>query len=171
MGTDDEAEDTEDETEETDCETEEVSGEERATKKKKERKENQQRKDGKENFTPQETAAQRIALMPEEQMSKAVTPISELRSNNESIDESTNLGQTKSKSSRKRKANEIDDGEEQIARTTVAKKANMNRRRQPVLTDAERKERRRIANKRSRESANRRKALARKQMEERTSET
>ena len=104
-------------------------------------------------------------------MPRAVTPMSELTSNNQSIDESTHLGETESTSSRKRKANEMDDGEEQTARTPVVKKANMNKRRQPKLTAAERQERRRSANRRSRESAKRKKALARKRMEERTSET
>ncbi|KAJ5517203.1 hypothetical protein N7527_008763 [Penicillium freii] len=156
MGTDDEAEETDYETEETECETEEVSDEETATKKKKkERKDNQQRTDSQEDHTPQETAAQRKTPMLEEQAS-----------NNGSIDESPHLGEAEGTSSRKRKANEMDDGEEQTAGTPVAKKANMNRRRE--LTAAERKEQRRNANRRSRDRK-RRKALARQEMEERTS--
>ncbi|CAI7596514.1 unnamed protein product [Penicillium viridicatum] len=161
MGTEDEAEETEyetEETEETECETEEVSDKERATKKKKkrkERKENQRRKDSQEDHTPQETATQRKTPMLEEQTS-----------NNESIDESPHLGEAEGTSSRKRKANEMDDGEEQTAGTPVAKKANLNRRRE--LTAAERKEQRRNANRRSRDRK-RRKALARQEMEERTS--
>ncbi|OQD62962.1 hypothetical protein PENPOL_c010G05151 [Penicillium polonicum] len=166
MGTDDEAEETEYETEETGCETEEVSDEKRATKKKKERKENQQRKDSQEGHTPQETAAQRKTSMSEEQMPRAVMSMSELTSNNESIDESPHLGEAEGTSSRKRKANEMDDGEEQTAGASVAKKANMNRRRE--LTPAERQKQRRNANRRSRERK-RKKALARQEMEERTS--
>ncbi|KAF4770869.1 hypothetical protein N7455_007204 [Penicillium solitum] len=164
MGTDDQAE-------ETEYETEEVSDEERATKKNKKRKEKKQRKDGEEDHTPEGPAAQRKTPIPEEQMPRAVTPMSELTSNNQSIDESTHLGETEGTSSQKRKANEMDDGEEQTARTPVVRKANMNKRRQPKLTAAERQERKQSANRRSRESAKRKKALARKQMEERTSET
>ncbi|OQD94313.1 hypothetical protein PENSOL_c026G07146 [Penicillium solitum] len=164
MGTDDEAE-------ETEYETEEVSDEERATKKNKKRKEKKQRKDGEEDHTPEGLAAQRKTPIPEEQMPRAVTPMSELTSNNQSIDESTHLGETEGTSSQKRKANEMDDGEEQTARTPVVRKANMNKRHQPKLTAAERQERKRSANRRSRESAKRKKALARKQMEQRTSET
>ncbi|KGO74136.1 hypothetical protein PITC_021940 [Penicillium italicum] len=150
MGTDDEAE-------ETECESEDVSDEEGVTKK----KGIQQRNDDKEDHTPQETVAQREST-PEEQMLRAVTPLSDLTSDHESADdESTDIGEAEGASSKKRKAIEMDNGENETMRTPAAKRANTNRRREPELTAAQRQEQKRIANRRKRERAKRRKALAR----------
>ncbi|KAJ5490324.1 hypothetical protein N7453_011149 [Penicillium expansum] len=149
---------TDDEAEETETETEEVSDEEGATKK---QKENQQRNDCEEDHTPQETMAQRETPTPEDQMLRAVTPISDLKSIYESTDESTDLGETEGTSSQKRKAIEMDDGEDETMRTPAAKRANTHRRREPELTAAQRQEQKRIANRRKRERAKTRKASAR----------
>ncbi|OQE77487.1 hypothetical protein PENNAL_c0061G04980 [Penicillium nalgiovense] len=110
---------TEDEAEETDCETEKSSDEEELAK---ERNENQQTTDEEEVRTPQGRVSQRMTPMPEEQMSRTMMPMSDLMSDSESIDESMHSGETEGKPSQKRKANEMEDSEDETSRTPAPKR-------------------------------------------------
>ncbi|KAJ6190348.1 hypothetical protein N7519_000369 [Penicillium mononematosum] len=158
---------TEDEAEETDCETEEWSDEEEPTE---ERNENQQTTDEGEVRTPQGRMMQRMTPMPEEQLSRTMTmtPMSDLTSDNESIDESLHPGETEGRSSQKRKANEMEDSEDETPRTPAPKRGNMDRRDGTGLTVAEREERKRMANRKKRARAKAKRARVRCETEERT---
>ncbi|KAJ5243917.1 hypothetical protein N7489_004013 [Penicillium chrysogenum] len=119
---------TEDEAEETDCEIEESSDEEELAE---ERNENQQTADEEEVRTPQGRMAKRMTPMPEEQLSRTMTmtPMSDLTSDNESIDEPLH------------------------PRETECEGGNMDRRDDTGLTVAERDEQKRMASRKKRARA------------------
>ncbi|OQE16599.1 hypothetical protein PENFLA_c027G01562 [Penicillium flavigenum] len=151
---------TEDEAEETDCETEESSDEEELAEA---RDENQQTTDEEEVRTPQGIMAQRMTPMPEEQLSRTMTmtPMSDLTSDNESIEEPLHPRETEGRYSQKRQANEMEDSEDGTPRTPASKRGNMDRRDGTGFTVAEKEERKRMANRKKRTRAKAKRARVR----------
>ncbi|KAJ5951194.1 uncharacterized protein N7479_009607 [Penicillium vulpinum] len=99
--------------------------------------ENPQRKHDEENHGPKESAAQRQISTPEKQIRRAATSMSDLTSENESIDQAMDLREADGRSSQKRKANELDDEDERV-RTLAAKRGNnMNKRCEPKMLRTE----------------------------------
>ncbi|KAJ5285953.1 hypothetical protein N7524_001259 [Penicillium chrysogenum] len=143
---------TEDEAEETDCEIEESSDEDELAE---ERNENQQTTDEEEVRTPQGRMARRMTPMPEELLSRTMTmtPMSDLTSDNESIDEPLHSRETECRSSQKRQANEMEDSEDETPMTPAPKGGNMDRRDDTGLTVAERDEQKRMASRKRRARA------------------
>jgi hypothetical protein len=99
--------------------------------------------------------AKRMTPMPEEQLSRTMTmtPMSDLTSDNESIDEPLHPGETEGRSSQKRQANEMEDSEDETPRTPAPKRGKMDRRDDTGLTVAEREEQKRMASRKRRARA------------------
>lgn len=99
--------------------------------------------------------AKRMTPMPEEQLSRTMTmtPMSDLTSDNESIDEPLHPGETEGRSSQKRQANEMEDSEDETPRTPAPKRGKMDRRDDTGLTVAERDEQKRMASRKKRARA------------------
>ncbi|KAJ5383141.1 Dimeric alpha-beta barrel [Penicillium concentricum] len=132
---------TEDEAEETECETEKTSDE--------------------EDESQQMISEQSLTEKENETEENEERHANHLHEGIESIGEPIDAVETEGTSSQKRKANEMDESEEETARTPIAKKGSMNRRRESALTEREKKK---AANRRKRER--RRKANQAKQVTE-----
>ncbi|KAJ5158953.1 uncharacterized protein N7500_008604 [Penicillium coprophilum] len=140
---------TEDEAEETDYETEKASDEDE------------------EEASQQRLSEQRTGENESETGGDDHRRASHQHKNVESMDEPVDAVETEGTSSEKRKAIELNDSEEEMTRTSTAKRVNMNERQRSTFTE---REKRNAANRRKRER--RRKAReAKLEMDKRTSES
>ena len=101
-------------------------------------------------------------------MSRMMTPMSDFTSDNGSTDKATHSGETEGKSSHNRKADEMEESDDETPRTPATKRGSANGRGETRITVAEREKRKQMTNRGKKVRTKAKRARVRRETEERT---